>query len=1275
MEFIGFCQVFITIMTLLYMWCRSLTFSSRDSSAATEHDDDGGDIPLSREKYDIFVSFRGEDTRLGVTSHLHEALRQKKIETYIDYRLNRGADIRPALLEAIEKSTVSVVIFSRNYASSSWCLDELVHMLKRKEKYGQMVIPIFYDINPSDVGKQQGSYADAFSQLEKRFKSRIDKVHNWRAALKEASGISGFDHSSKTGTEADLVKKVVDTIWNILIRESSCDLKGLVGIKTHIEQIELLLCMNDTVDVCTVGIWGMGGIGKTTVAEAVFRRLYSKFEACCFLKNVREISGQTNGLDCLQNKLLSEILKEKDRPIGSTFVRERLSRTKVLVVLDDVSDPMQMEHLAGDHLRYGTGSRIIITSRDRNTLKQTVEDDKIYEIEGLKPDDAFQLFHLNAFKNRTPTTDYIKLSLMVVDYAGGNPLALKTIGSSFHCKSKEEWEDEFKKLKQFPSEKIQKVLRRSYDELEKNEKEIFLDIACFHKGKRMDDVKKMFDIRGFSAAAGTRVLIDMSLISVVSTWRKIEMHDLLQEMGRKIVLEQCIEEPGKRSRLFTAEDVYHVLRNNTGTTSVQAIFFNRSEFEELELNDADFRSMSKLILLSVDFSKTGDYCKLRVSLHLPNSLRYLYWRGYPLKSLPLKFSPESLVELHMPNSHVQQLWKDDKNLMNLKVINLCYSEDLTEVPNLSRSPKLEHINLLDCESLVKIPSYFEYLDKLTYLNLGCCMRLKHLPEMPGNIEFLSLTGTGIKELPSSVWSNEKISRLNIGYCRNLKKLPSGRCKLKVSGTFNLKHCYSLGEFSELPRDISVLDLTGTTIEVLPVSSLERLCSLTTIQLKNCKMLVTLPTGICTLKSLKELDLTGCSKFNKFPEILEPMEQLEFLSLEGTSIKELHSSIEFLYVLKKLRLKGCEKLKCLPTSICKLKSLEGLDLTGCSAFYEFPEILEPMKDLEFLCLEGTLVKELPSSIKYLIGLETLDLRLCKNFEFFPNSIYSLTKLRTLSFFSCWKLETLLPATVLVSLLSLEVLDLSYSGISEIPPGLICLTSLRDLDLSGTKIKNIPASIKQASQLSRLCLIMCNSLESLPELPVLCCLEADGCTSLKTVSSSRTALVQCWDKFELFPGVQKFSNCRALDQNAKSNIMADAQLRILRVATASSMFIEEDNVSLSLSLSLSLPFFLTLVIELNTNASLLSNKLDLEQLLFSYHLNNTMSTNVIGKVPLSAAFGYHCMPGKANSNLVQLSKWGIFGKHRASTRLVSCRVLGFCFLCCCCIWPISAFEVGS
>ena len=134
-------------MTILQMCCRSLTFSSPSSAAAAvgDDDDDGieANIPPRREKYDVFINFRGEDTRDGITSHLHAALLQKKIETYIDNRLQRGEEIGPALLEAIEKSKISVIIFSQNYASSTWCLDELVHILKCKERYGQMVIPVF----------------------------------------------------------------------------------------------------------------------------------------------------------------------------------------------------------------------------------------------------------------------------------------------------------------------------------------------------------------------------------------------------------------------------------------------------------------------------------------------------------------------------------------------------------------------------------------------------------------------------------------------------------------------------------------------------------------------------------------------------------------------------------------------------------------------------------------------------------------------------------------------------------------------------------------------------------------------------------------------------------------------------------------------------------------------------------------------------------------------------------------------------------------------------
>lgn len=144
-----------------------------------------------RRKYDVFLSFRGEDTRENITSHLYAALCRRKIETYIDYRLERGDEISKALLKAIRESKISVIIFSENYASSSWCLDELVEILKCRKNHKQIVIPIFYRIDPSSVRKQEGTYASAFRKLERRFRDKI--VKRWKVALTEAANLSGWD--------------------------------------------------------------------------------------------------------------------------------------------------------------------------------------------------------------------------------------------------------------------------------------------------------------------------------------------------------------------------------------------------------------------------------------------------------------------------------------------------------------------------------------------------------------------------------------------------------------------------------------------------------------------------------------------------------------------------------------------------------------------------------------------------------------------------------------------------------------------------------------------------------------------------------------------------------------------------------------------------------------------------------------------------------------------------------------------------------------------------
>ncbi|KAL5560660.1 hypothetical protein UlMin_036871 [Ulmus minor] len=148
-------------------------------------------------KYDVFINFRG-DTRNNFTSHLYSALCQNQIKTYIDeVSLQKGDDISRALPGAIEESAISIIIFSKNYASSTWCLDELVHILKCRKEKAQIVLPIFHGIDPSHIRKQKGSYAFAFVKHRKRFKNKMDKVQEWRQALTEASKLSGWDSRGK----------------------------------------------------------------------------------------------------------------------------------------------------------------------------------------------------------------------------------------------------------------------------------------------------------------------------------------------------------------------------------------------------------------------------------------------------------------------------------------------------------------------------------------------------------------------------------------------------------------------------------------------------------------------------------------------------------------------------------------------------------------------------------------------------------------------------------------------------------------------------------------------------------------------------------------------------------------------------------------------------------------------------------------------------------------------------------------------------------------------
>lgn len=147
--------------------------------------------------YDVFLSFRGEDTRKSFVDHLYTTLHEKGIHAFRDdLELRRGKFISPELLNAIENSRFAVVIFSQNYADSSWCLEELTKIVEcNKQNIGQTVIPVFYGVDPSVVRKQKESYGDAFAKHEENLEGldEKNKIKAWRDALKDAANISGFD--------------------------------------------------------------------------------------------------------------------------------------------------------------------------------------------------------------------------------------------------------------------------------------------------------------------------------------------------------------------------------------------------------------------------------------------------------------------------------------------------------------------------------------------------------------------------------------------------------------------------------------------------------------------------------------------------------------------------------------------------------------------------------------------------------------------------------------------------------------------------------------------------------------------------------------------------------------------------------------------------------------------------------------------------------------------------------------------------------------------------
>ncbi|XP_023879326.1 disease resistance protein RPV1-like [Quercus suber] len=340
-----------------------------------------------------------------------------------------------------------------------------------------------------------------------------------------------------------------------------------IGVNSRAKDVESLIDIESN-DVRIVGIHGLGGIGKTTIAKVVYNKIVGNFERSCFLANVRENSRTDDDTIKLQEKILSKSLQNQHLKVnnvseGINVIKERLRSKRFLLVLDDVNESKQIENLLGKHDWLVSGSRVIITTRDEHLLTTLgkVCTTKNYEVKELDNHEALELFSQYAFQKVEPDEEYSELTNQALNYAKGLPLALEIIGSNLCGETKPVWESTLHKYEKYPNERINKILEISYDGLEENEKNIFLDISCFFKGRSKDFVVNILDKCSLYPNSGIPILVNKSLITIDQN-DTISMHDLIQQMGMEIVRQEPPKILRKRRRICNHEDALEVLTRN-----------------------------------------------------------------------------------------------------------------------------------------------------------------------------------------------------------------------------------------------------------------------------------------------------------------------------------------------------------------------------------------------------------------------------------------------------------------------------------------------------------------------------------------------------------------------------------------------------------------------------------------------------------------------------------------------------------------------------------------
>ncbi|XP_039167897.1 disease resistance protein RPV1-like [Eucalyptus grandis] len=710
------------------------------------------------------------------------------------------------------------------------------------------------------------------------------------------------------------------------------------GTDDQVDHIMSLINIDDKDKRILVVIHGKGGIGKTTLAKFIYNRVSCDFDGCSFLANIKETTQVLGGLQLLQAKLISDVLKRELEDVafinrGIEFFRDLFCDMRVLIILDDVENAFSVQKLIGDCFDcFATGSRILVTTRNSGVLEESPQI-RTYHVSRLDNDQALQLFRQHSSILNPPSRSTIELLNPASNSMTGLPLVIEIMGAVSKGKTQKAW-DHFKVFVPFQLKRwdFQSILEEGYKTLNYEQQQIFLDIACFTAGI---DSRIAWYLWYDTSFLPREILTPLAKVGENN---RIWMHSMLRQFGREIVCRESRTDPGRRSRLFNHEIALGTIKQKKGTEKVEALCLNFQWHTSVKLTPEDFRSMPNIRFLQLDHADiTGDFANVL------SKLRWLRWRGCPQHLQVTNFHLGNLTILDLSWSKVTKDWEGwgQIKMQNLRVLDLTGCADLIVTPKFSGCQNLAILILERCSQLVKIDHSIGHLKCLVSLNLKFCTELSMLPVEVGHLTALKellMDGTSVQEIPISIGHLKQLETLIASNCFSLSQLPRTICHL---------------------TNISLLSLDGTRIAALP-NSIGELVRLKHLSLRDCRQIRKLPNSIGNIgRSLVELDVSGTG-VSKFPDSLKNLQNLKVLRMDSCFFTEFPPDIGELTNLEEIHASWCRSLEgSIPSGIKKLHNLRILRLQY-SSITSIPAEIHQLSNLQTLdLLHSNMLEELPT----------------------------------------------------------------------------------------------------------------------------------------------------------------------------------------------------------------------------------------------------------------------------------------------------------------------------